>query len=800
MTVKFDFQLEPGKINKKRYKGNEESALVSIITPYFNAGKYFEQTFNCVVNQTFAWFEWIIVNDGSTNQEDVTVLEQLAKQDNRVQVVHQENGGAVNARKHGIRKSKSNVIVFLDADDLIDHNFIEYLYWALERNPGAMWAYTDSLGFGNQEYLWIRDFNSERMKEENIIVYIAAIRKCVFEDDGIYDDSTKNMWEDYQFWLKMLAKGYYPVHVQLPMFWYRRHDTGELSRIERDPELKKQLQARIKNLAKKVPNDTQSVTFNGRRAMEFEKPHHWKWEWRLPFAEEKTQILMIVPHMECGGADKFNLDILKNIDKSKYEVGVITTSPARNDWRQQFCQYADDVFELPAFLDMNDWSAFIHYYIYSRDIKIVWNISSYYGYYILPWLRIQFPETAIIDCVHAEGRYWRAGGYPRVSSALSGVLDKTFVTNTFTRDIMAERYKKKEDIMQVIYTGIDETEFDPEKIDCRGLQEELGIAAGRPIVLYLCRIAAEKRPFLMLEIAKKAKKQIPGICFLCVGNGPQLEELQRKVRSEGLEGTVIVLGGKPDIRPYYKLSHLLLLCSVKEGLSITTMEAMAMEKPVVSADVGSQYELVTPQTGRLIPCRQDEAEDFDNRNFSQQEILEYVNALNELLGGQVDLLQMGKDCREKILNGFTISRLMDTLYCEFDRLQLADVNEKRKSLSSELSTFKEIVEDYLTLYITYEAKDREAAEIWAGREWYRRLYETENKKLFEVTISHSAYHDVIIESPLLGQSEAELRLKEIYSMRSWKIMKKYMNFMDNTRIGRALSKMRNYFRCFVKRV
>ena len=64
--MEFDYTKEPGKVRLNRNLNTEDTPLVSIITPYYNAGKYFEQTFNCVMNQTFPWFEWIIVNDGST--------------------------------------------------------------------------------------------------------------------------------------------------------------------------------------------------------------------------------------------------------------------------------------------------------------------------------------------------------------------------------------------------------------------------------------------------------------------------------------------------------------------------------------------------------------------------------------------------------------------------------------------------------------------------------------------------------------------------------------------------------------
>ncbi|TWH59722.1 glycosyltransferase involved in cell wall biosynthesis [Desulfitobacterium sp. LBE] len=748
----FNFSLEPGKVLRKRYGEIKEKPLVSVITAYYNAGKYFEQTFNSVLNQTFPYFEWIIVNDGSTNEADVRLLESLAQRDSRIKVLRKENGGAAAARNLGIKVSETDIIVFLDADDLIDKRYIEYTYFVLQQNSGVTWAYTDSLGFEEQEYLWQKEFSSEAMKKENILPYVSAIRKDIFLEEELYDDNSKNMWEDYQLWLKLLAKGHYPAHIEQVMFWYRRLNSGALAKIEKDEQLKESLKMRIQSLVRDVPDGIRAVTFGGKRTKEFARPHKWEWDRILPFAEEKTRILMLLPHMECGGADKFNLDIIKNINKEKYEIGIITTVPAESEWRQQFAQYADDIFELPSFLDMNDWSAFIHYYIKSRNVKILWNISSYYGYYTLPWLRAQFSELAIIDCVHAEGQYWRAGGYPRVSAAVDGVLEKTFVTNEFTRNIMIERYGKDRSKTQVIYTGVDETELDPDKVDCSGIKKQWGIEEKRPVVLYLCRIAPEKRPFLMLEVAKEVKKRNKDICFLVVGSGPQSEELQQKVKLEGLENTVYILGKQADIKSYYKICDLFLLTSIKEGLSITTLESMVMGKPVVSADVGSQYELVNDKTGRLIPCRQDEARDFDSRSFSKEEITDYVDAIDELLSNKIELVKMGKACREKILAGYTLNCLMETLDKEFTDLLQPDAMEKRARIAEALKLLDGVCEEFMTMYIEYESVQLDFRSAYKFMRYFRELV-TFKRSIFSVMRELTAKKG----SPILKRLIRELR-------------------------------------------
>ncbi|QSO47532.1 glycosyltransferase [Alicyclobacillus mengziensis] len=700
--MRFDYNLEPGGSLSNRFAAVTDDPLVSIITPYFNSGARFEQTYRCVLNQTFPYYEWIIVNDARTKDADRETLEQLAKLDDRIRVFNTGELSIAQARNLGISQARTEVIVPLDADDLIETSYLEYLYWSLVTHPDASWAYTDNATFGDEEYLWQQVFSGKVMKNENIAIYSAAIRREALEEVGGYTDIGQHFNEDWHFWLKLLAKHRRPVHIEKPLFWYRWSDTGALARFQKDEQLIKNNKRVMAQVAKDVPDEIQAITFSGRRAKEFEKPHTWDWNKTLPFAEEKTRILMLLPHMERGGADKFNLDILKNINRDKYEIGVITTVPAESEWRQQFMQWADDIFELPSFLDMNDWSAFIHYYLQSRKVNILWNISSYYGYYTLPWLRTQFPELAIIDCVHAEGQYWRAGGYPRVSAAVDSVIDKTFVTNEFTRNIMVEKYGKEWSKTQVIYTGIDEIEFNPAVVECEGIKEKYNIQEDRPTVLFLCRIAPEKRPFLMLEVAREVKKRLPEVCFLVVGDGPQMSEFKGKVHDYGLTNHVYIAGAQADIRPYYKVSDLFLLTSIKEGLSLTTIESMLMGKPVISADVGSQYELVTQDTGILVSCRQSESEDFDRRTFPREEILDYTNAICELITNADRRSNMGQACREKVLNGFTLSTLIETMEKAFVAFVRPDAIRQRCGTSESLRVVERLCEEFLTVYVEYE--------------------------------------------------------------------------------------------------
>ena len=120
--MEFDFKQQPGlrRWNRQLVKEITEEPRVSIITAYYNGGEYIDQTCNCVLDQTFPWFEWIIVDDGSTNQKDILKLEEVAQRDQRIRVVHKENGGPSSARNMGVRLARAPYVMTLDCDDLIE--------------------------------------------------------------------------------------------------------------------------------------------------------------------------------------------------------------------------------------------------------------------------------------------------------------------------------------------------------------------------------------------------------------------------------------------------------------------------------------------------------------------------------------------------------------------------------------------------------------------------------------------------------------------------------------------------------
>lgn len=99
---------------------------ISIVVPVYNVENYLSYCVESLRQQTYKNIEIILVDDGSTDSSG-EICDQYAREDDRIKVLHIENGGLSNARNTGVKESSTDWIVFIDSDDYYDHRAIEYL-------------------------------------------------------------------------------------------------------------------------------------------------------------------------------------------------------------------------------------------------------------------------------------------------------------------------------------------------------------------------------------------------------------------------------------------------------------------------------------------------------------------------------------------------------------------------------------------------------------------------------------------------------------------------------------------------
>lgn len=759
----FDFTLEPGQELGNTRKYNYQEPVISIIMPFYNSGTYIKQTVYSVLNQTFPYFELLIVDDGSKNAEALKELKKIEKLDNRIKVFHKENEGVSAARDYGAEKSASSAkyLFFLDDDDLIENTYLECAYWTLETNKDASWAYTDSLGFEANNYLWNQWFDSEKMKKENVLVATALIRKEPFFDVGGYGIREKAVSEDWNFWLKLIAKGCYPVRMNFYGFWYRRKKgESESKRATKNKTTDMQI---IQKTAATINKKVKAIQYP-RENFEWDTIEESIDTILTPQLEDKADdlinILMIIPWATTGGADKFNIDMIKGLDKNKFNVTVILTEPQINMYRQELEKYAV-VYDVTTFIDEKYWLAFINYIIKSRNINFIINTNSRFGYAILPYLKGKYPETPIIDYIHMEEWYNRNGGYSRDSSSVASVIDKTLLCNKNSENILVEHFKRDRKDLETVYIGVDEKLYDPATVtdeERNKILEKYKIDKhGRYIISFICRISLQKRPHLLIQIIRQLKSIRNDFLVVVAGEGDMLYSIKKEANKYNLFDNIVFIGNIKETKEIYAISDCTLNCSIKEGVALTSYESLAMGVPVVSSDVGGQKELINDKVGKIVPCLQDE-EEISNFEYSQEEIQNYVDAINEILNNLGDYKN---ECRKHILENFTINQMQERMANIIEQIH-NNPDEEKINMAEGLSTHLDICKEMMLLFLQ------------------------QNKKLYkwQCTSYNNNYYDIIDEYSV---TRASIIKERLWTYPLWRA---FIKFLKKTGIMKILKKLK----------
>ena len=233
-------------------------AEVSIIVPVYQVENYIRQCIDSILVQTFTDFELILVDDGSKDKSG-QICDEYAVLDQRVKVIHKENGGLSDARNCGMDQAVGNYFMFVDSDDYIAPTMLEYLYKAL-MNKEADIAVCNFLYFFEEDRK--RDFSTNIQSEvlSGAEIFYSRKNERVY---GIWTVAWNKLYKretlgnvrfrfgkyhEDEFWANDIYQMDIKV-VTIPecLYYYRQRDNSIMGRknIKRDFDILEALQERI---------------------------------------------------------------------------------------------------------------------------------------------------------------------------------------------------------------------------------------------------------------------------------------------------------------------------------------------------------------------------------------------------------------------------------------------------------------------------------------------------------------------------------------------------------------------------
>jgi CMP-N-acetylneuraminic acid synthetase/GT2 family glycosyltransferase len=209
----------------KTPKYPKKNPKVSVIITAHNYGRYLSEAVESVQKQTMQDFEMIIVNDGSTDNTP-QVLEKY-KNDPRIKIITLDGVGLAKAANTGIRRSKGEYIIRLDADDFFDENILMVESSILDRRPEIGMVYPDYFRINKYgellEHIRLMKVNDEvKLLDRSPLAAGAMYRRSCYDKIGGYSEELKYQ-EDYDFWIRFIDK-FKVYNVNLPLLYYRQHD------------------------------------------------------------------------------------------------------------------------------------------------------------------------------------------------------------------------------------------------------------------------------------------------------------------------------------------------------------------------------------------------------------------------------------------------------------------------------------------------------------------------------------------------------------------------------------------------
>lgn len=196
---------------------------ISVIMLTYNREKFVRRMIECIIAQIFRDFEFIIVDNGSTDRSGV-IADEYALKDARIRVIHRERGNIGSGRNAGLDVAKGEYIAFVDDDDSCEPDFLEFLYkLALENNAEVSICGAADKVFDEKRVMTAEEALIELMwrKKYNMAFPTKMYRREIaaklhFPEDGAYDDIA--------LMYRLLALPQRVAYHGLPKYTFNRHE------------------------------------------------------------------------------------------------------------------------------------------------------------------------------------------------------------------------------------------------------------------------------------------------------------------------------------------------------------------------------------------------------------------------------------------------------------------------------------------------------------------------------------------------------------------------------------------------
>lgn len=322
-------------------------------------------------------------------------------------------------------------------------------------------------------------------------------------------------------------------------------------------------------------------------------------------APPKTRVLLLTDEMEVGGTQRQIVHIASQLDRSRFEPTVI--------------YFVNRSF----FVDELERAGVPVIQVEKRgkiDPIFVWRLRR----------ALRDGRFDVTHCFAYSGEFWGTlamrllprRNRPALVSSVRGTYEwysrwnwlvKRWVSARSHRVVANSRIAANyacrhlgwpDEAISIAYNGVQPPQVEASR--SAALRRQLGFDTGQVMALFVGRLVVHKDLPCLLRAAARLRDQLPQLRFVLAGDGPLHADVMRQMAEQGLEDRVSLLGQRDDVQDLIDAADIVVLPSLREGLSNVILEGMMGGKPVVASRAGGNVELVIDnETGLLFDVGDD---------------------------------------------------------------------------------------------------------------------------------------------------------------------------------------------------
>lgn len=658
----------------------------SVIIPTYNRADTVCKAIDSVLKQTMQDFELLVIDDGSQDNTG----KDLEMYRDKIRYYYKENGGGSSARNYAVRRAIGRYISFLDSDDTWLPNRLEEISEYFEKNTEYAAVITDmevidevtggTIGYTKYKNSWPPHDKLLPYIIENPIGCFSNMtveRKAVLRL-GDFDETLKTA-EDIDYFLR-IAICYKIGLIAKPLLRYRKsanslsHNifTGNrllvMEKFKRNnPEIAEKHKSFInRSIAKTHNSYAEDLLYNryvkeARRQLikSIKSRMTVKGLWlycksiiiqlmslikiikiKANLMQNRINILFITLSLDVGGLEVLLLELINNLNRTQYNPSVCVLQSG-GSLANEFAAKNIPVYCIPKKEGIDYLLPFkIRKLLKNNNINIVHTHNS------TPWIYGGIATQLLkgVHLVHTKhsNLNLKQKRLIKTEKWVAKRTDCIIADAKDVRDFMIEKQGISQNRIKLIYNGIDY-----KKYDCGNKQK---INSSPKKIAIIARLVPVKDHETLLLAFKIVNQRMPETELVIVGDGSQRQELIEYCSVLGIGPKVSFLGARRDIPELLKQMCIFVLSSIDEGMSITLLEAMAAELPVVVTKVGGNPEVVVDnETGFLVAPKSPE---------------QMADKIMALLANPQLAQRLGENGRKRVIEKFSI----DNMVMEYEKI------------------------------------------------------------------------------------------------------------------------------------